>query len=276
MIQLNHIKTFQSAFSNDERTVALWLSGSFASGRADKYSDVDFKLAIRDEDFDEFFADRVEIVKAIVPFLLTQDFQFGTLRVMHIMTPECDKIDLGMLRYSDISDWPPLTQSAILFDKTGRLGEDLDGNCSKPEMSPEDLSRLVTDFWARAASLVICVGRNEPSLVYFGIALVQVNYLLSLYHSLNGTQKAGAKLLKPLLKAEQIEELESLIPLPDPSLETLAERFIAAVRYVSQRAKQVYASQKRLYPQEIENAVLSYYRRELGHYEKVAKALDAF
>lgn len=49
----------------DRRIAACWLEGSFASGTADAWSDVDTHVAVRDEDFDGFLAERLETLNRI-------------------------------------------------------------------------------------------------------------------------------------------------------------------------------------------------------------------
>ena len=45
-----------AVFEADERVRALWLSGSLARGDADRASDLDLLLAVRDSDHAEFLA----------------------------------------------------------------------------------------------------------------------------------------------------------------------------------------------------------------------------
>ena len=49
---------FVAACQVDERVVAAFISGSYARGTTDIYSDLDFGLIITDEAYDDFFAGR--------------------------------------------------------------------------------------------------------------------------------------------------------------------------------------------------------------------------
>lgn len=59
----------QLILETDQRLVACWLEGSFASGAADAWSDIDMHVAVRDDNFDSFFADRVRTLNCIRPIL---------------------------------------------------------------------------------------------------------------------------------------------------------------------------------------------------------------
>ena len=52
------IERARVAFEQDERAVAAWLGGSFGVGTADRWSDIDLRVAVPDDAYDEFVADQ--------------------------------------------------------------------------------------------------------------------------------------------------------------------------------------------------------------------------
>src|SRR5437016_13346912 len=56
---------FVAACQVDERVVAAFISGSYARGTTDIYSDLDFGLIITDEAYDDFFAGREAFIRLL-------------------------------------------------------------------------------------------------------------------------------------------------------------------------------------------------------------------
>ena len=55
--------------SPDSRVLCAWLGGSFGEGTADRWSDVDFRLVIPDDDFQPFLDTDLELLERISPWL---------------------------------------------------------------------------------------------------------------------------------------------------------------------------------------------------------------
>lgn len=62
------------ALENDSRVVAAWLTGSFAAGTADEWSDVDLCVAIQDDHFGIFVEQRREIYNGVGEAVGQQSF----------------------------------------------------------------------------------------------------------------------------------------------------------------------------------------------------------
>ncbi len=52
------IERARVAFQRDERVVAAWLGGSFGAGTADRWSDIDLRVAVPHDAYDDFVADQ--------------------------------------------------------------------------------------------------------------------------------------------------------------------------------------------------------------------------
>src|SRR4051812_20392411 len=49
-----YLEKFKAKAGNDSRVQAVWIEGSFGTGKADRYSDLDLHVLVRPEDFPEF------------------------------------------------------------------------------------------------------------------------------------------------------------------------------------------------------------------------------
>lgn len=86
------IERLESLTRADERLVALWLQGSLADGSDDPLSDVDAYLAVRDEDFDVVYADRLALIGAVGTVLAFMDEP--ALRMVNCLLEGPVKLDL--------------------------------------------------------------------------------------------------------------------------------------------------------------------------------------
>src|SRR5439155_13665481 len=69
---------FAKACREDDRVVACFLGGSFATGKADRYSDLDIYAIVADDAYDALFDDRRAFLARLGGPVLAEDFgQFG-------------------------------------------------------------------------------------------------------------------------------------------------------------------------------------------------------
>ncbi len=108
---------------DDARVVGLVVGGSLAHGGADFYSDVDLYIVVRDETFDEIFAERDVTVEAVGSPL----FGFVVAPVPggstdHIVIYEGPvKFDFMYLKESDLKPDPKWAGCPVLKDASGRV-----------------------------------------------------------------------------------------------------------------------------------------------------------
>ena len=65
--QSSLIERAARVFESDSRVLCAWLGGSFGEGTADRWSDVDFRLVIPDDDFQPFVDTDLELLERISP-----------------------------------------------------------------------------------------------------------------------------------------------------------------------------------------------------------------
>ena len=68
-LHVRFVESAQRVLSGDPRVKALWAGGSLADGTADRWSDVDLRLAVADDDRGAFMAGIEETLQAICPVL---------------------------------------------------------------------------------------------------------------------------------------------------------------------------------------------------------------
>lgn len=114
------IEKFTAACQADNRVVAAFLGGSFVSGTADEYSDLDLYLVTREDDYQGFLNNRQEFMRQLGTPVFAEDFSdFGFDMVPFIyadgvsgelaMAPESNFLHIHGGPYQ------------VLVDKTGLL-----------------------------------------------------------------------------------------------------------------------------------------------------------
>jgi Streptomycin adenylyltransferase len=153
------IDRFISACQADHRIVAAFLGGSYASGQADAWSDIDLGLVTTDDSYAQFLAER----EAFVPQLGSPAFieDFGHTNTIFFIFPDGTDAELGMGRESDFLNIHsgPYT---VLLDKTGILDNVVfPYHHADPDEQHETLRRLIHWFWHDLTHLITALGRNQ-------------------------------------------------------------------------------------------------------------------
>ncbi len=67
--QSSLIESATKVFESDRRILCAWLGGSFGEATADRWSDVDFRLVVPDDDFQSFVDADLELLERISPIV---------------------------------------------------------------------------------------------------------------------------------------------------------------------------------------------------------------
>jgi predicted nucleotidyltransferase len=70
----NFVHRFLGACQADERILAACLIGSYASGKADPYSDIDLMVVTTDGDYEEFYRQRESFLRSLGDLVFLEDF----------------------------------------------------------------------------------------------------------------------------------------------------------------------------------------------------------
>jgi predicted nucleotidyltransferase len=153
------VDRFTKACLTDDRVVAAFLGGSYAQGRADKYSDVDVCLITTQESYEEFVRHRQDFLGQLGDLVFLEDFEIpdiafyiyadGTEGELNFVSEgQLDRIHSGAFR--------------ILVDKKNILaGAVFPESESVPSEQTEKLRRLIYWFWHDLSHFVTAMGRGQ-------------------------------------------------------------------------------------------------------------------
>jgi hypothetical protein len=244
----------------DDRILAGWLVGSFATGRADAYSDIDLHCLITDESADWFRENWARIASDLVsPLVLAQAIP-GIIGG-YAITPDWLHLDLIVHLRGHLD---PKTVAGLrpLYDRTGHL---LPSETVPREVFGEPYfpDREISQFLYFVGNLPVLIGRDERVLSHGSVSGFR-DILVSVVLAERGIRnRGGAKRLNPFLTAEQRETLESL-PTASMDYAEVIEALRVVTRVVRQRSKQLAVRTGAVWPQELEDAALRSIHPESG------------
>jgi predicted nucleotidyltransferase len=154
---------FLAACRADERVVAAFLSGSYARGSADGYSDLDLGLITTSATYDEFRSDREAFVRLLGEPLFVEDFDLPD--TIFFILPGAVEAELWLGPEDRLPDLPggPYT---ILLDKNGVLSASTAEQQPPPDQQLETLRRAVYWFWHDLSHFIAAMGRRQPFWAY--------------------------------------------------------------------------------------------------------------
>jgi hypothetical protein len=225
-----------AACLDDPRIRALWLSGSLARGTADRGSDLDTLIAVRDEDFDDFAAHWREWLATITPTLLARELPSAPGSFFST-TEGCERLDVVCEPVSDVPTTPHRHRRTV-FDRDG-----LDAGVPKPEPLPgPDIARMqaiVEEFLRiQAIAPFMLFERRDLLVVVSGVQALQ-QMLYDLFVESNQPQPPmGIKQWSARLTGEQRALLTALpVAAPDEtSLVSALRGVVDAMRTAGREA----------------------------------------
>ncbi len=109
---------FTSACQRDERVLAAFLGGSYATSTSDAYSDLDLYLITTDEAYIAFFAERGTFLKQLGEPVLQEDFNdFGFDMILFVFS---NGVEGEARTWSGRSVWPPAWWSFYIAGRQER------------------------------------------------------------------------------------------------------------------------------------------------------------
>jgi len=257
-----------AVLSEDPRVVAAWLVGSFASGEADAFSDVDLRAAVADGAWDDVRATWGGIVERIAPAVSVRPMgEAGAVCV----TPEWLRFDL-VLRPVSMLEGHSYDGAVALFDRAGLLPADPP---PRPVRRGEPFfpEAAVETFLYMLGNMVTVVGRDEVVPGLNGVGVVRDVALVGLLLAENGIETVRdprsanpfpfTKRLRGYLTDEQNALLLSLPPLA-PTMDSVIESYVALARAFLPRARALAERTGAAWPEEYERATVAYFERMTG------------
>ena len=150
---------FVAACQADARIAAAFLHGSYASGTADAFSDLDLGLITADEAYEDFFAGRDAFMRLLGEPLFLETFNRPNF-VFFIFADGTE----GELALGRVSDFSQINRGPyrVLLDKRGVLaGAVFPGHEPTQAEQIENLRRLVYRFWHDLSHFITAMGRGQ-------------------------------------------------------------------------------------------------------------------
>lgn len=246
--------------ARDQRVLAAWLVGSFATAEADAYSDVDLHCLITDESADWFRQHWQETATEIVGPLVLASPISGVIGG-YTLTPQWLHLDLIMHPRSEL-DPQSIAGLRPLFDRSGDLlpAEPVPLVRRGEPFFPDGPIKL---FLYYLGNLPVGIGRGELVHIHGGIFTWR-EILIQVMLAENGIRtRGGNKRLNPLLTAEQRHVLESL-PIAEMSFDEILIALRAIAREFIRRGKRLAERTGTSWPHELEEAALANIRHHHG------------
>ncbi|WP_329005046.1 aminoglycoside 6-adenylyltransferase [Kribbella sp. NBC_00709] len=216
----------QEVLPADERVLGVYLIGSYATGAADRFSDVDVHLVVTDESIAWFEEHWTDVLRELAGATVLTDVVPGLIGGLGI-TEDWLHVDLFMHPLASF-DRLQYDGVRVLFDRDGTLFPDGDiapkgGQAGEPYWPATNVNL----YFYFLGNLVTVLRRDERIVGNQGIGAVR-DQLIALMLAERGVRRtSGAKRLNALLSDEQRAVLEAI-----PSAGTDPTDIIAANQYV--------------------------------------------
>jgi len=258
MNQAALIERIKTTLQTDRRVRALFLSGSFGCGTADRYSDIDLLVITDPGRQEEFLRSWPDILGSISELVFWQRL-FPAFPLLNVITSEwlrCDLLvfDPDQLRIHSQKSLKVLLDESNLY---ATLPAD-----DPMRSRPSRLGAIINEFIRVFGLSPVAVGREEYVVAATGAGLLRRS-LIQLFLEENGIRNAGALHLKRLLSAEQMDILEKL-PGVNAERESVLQASVNCARIFLPRAKQLAQKLSLPWPESFEAATLRHLNRELG------------
>ncbi|MFF0266490.1 nucleotidyltransferase domain-containing protein [Kribbella sp. NPDC004536] len=210
----------------DERILAVYLVGSYATGLADRFSDVDVHLVVTDDSIDWFEQHWDDVLRKVAGPTVHTDRVPGLIGGLGI-TADWLHVDLFAHPLATFDRFQ-YDGARVLFDRDGTLFPDGDlaptgGRPGEPYWPAVNVGL----FFYFLGNLVTVLGRDERIVGNQGVGVIR-DQLVALMLAERGVRRTGGvKRLNPLLSDEQRATLEAV-----PSAGTEPSDIIAANQYL--------------------------------------------
>jgi predicted nucleotidyltransferase len=200
------ISRFIDACSADDRIVAAFLAGSYATGTADGYSDLDLGVITTDEAFADVIADRRALVSQLGDPLFLD--HFGREWNVFFILADGTEGEIffgheGALEEIDVGPFEPL------LDNRGILaGAEFPFSPPDPDEQREQLRQIVNWFWHELSHFITALGRDDLWWAYGQLEALR-RHCINLIRLHRGAE-AQEEPYEKLAKAIPVSELASL------------------------------------------------------------------
>ncbi|WP_433164698.1 nucleotidyltransferase domain-containing protein [Kribbella sp. CA-247076] len=260
--QLQVIERARAVLPEDERILGVYLVGSYGTGEADRFSDVDVHCVVTDESLPWFEENWPDVLRLLTGPTVLTDRVPGLVGGLGI-TPDWLHVDLFCHPLNSF-DRHQYDGIRVLFDRDGTLFPDGDiartGGRPGAPYWPETVVNL---FFYFLGNLVTVLGRDERIVANQGVGALR-DQLIALMLAERGVRRTGgAKRLNALLSDEQRATLEA-IPAAgsDPADVIKANQYLC--REFIRRGTALAEQTGEHWPTEFVDATLTHLRQHFG------------
>lgn len=259
-MQTDFIERLTAKAVADPRIRAAWLEGSFGRGVADRWSDVDAHLLIREEALDSFRAQVEAWLAEIRPLVLFR-LLFGG-QMVNAMTDQGLRLDVW-LHQGDTAETTE-GRAQVLHQEEGTLAwqPEPDSHLTH-DAAQAELERTIPEFWRCIAMLPVALGRDETIVGAAGNFLIVLLLADALSVRTGRRKDRGVKALNDFLAPEDRRLVEAAISLPELTKEALARFQLRLACIMQEHGPAICERWSVDYPHALEDATLCYVVQEL-------------
>ncbi|WP_367718542.1 hypothetical protein AB2N04_09510 [Nitratireductor sp. GISD-1A_MAKvit] len=256
------VRHMTAALADHHAMRGLFLGGSFGSGEADAFSDLDFILLADPSSHDELEGAWCKAVEAYAPVVFWNRRSGNGILLLNAITERWVRCDVYLTRPSDFAR-RARNQVRPIIDRDGAY-ESLPQALPLRAPDPQRVSYLVNEFIRVLGLMHVGLGRGE----YFLLAGKGLGHLRDLLTSLllekvTVPDRGGALHLSRLLPAEELQMLNAL-PFPPPQREAVIEAHLAFARAFFPRARSLVEELGLEWPEAFEAATRNFLLEAVG------------
>lgn len=240
------ISRFIDACSADDRIVAAFLAGSYATGAADGCSDLDLGVITTDAAFADVIADRRALVSRLGDPLFLD--HFGREWNVFFILADGTEGEIffgheGALEEIDVGPFEPL------LDERGILaGAEFPFSPPDPDAQREHVRQIVNWFWHELSHFVTALGRDDLWWAYGQLEALR-RHCINLIRIRHGAE-AQEEPYEKLAKAIPVSELASLRATFCPmERQAMFDAAVAIVRFFREHAPLIAEAHGSDYPE---------------------------
>ena len=114
------LQRIKALIEKDDRMVGLWAVGSMATGKADKYSDLDVYILIGEEHYAQVFSERASFAEKLGKVLSSFEVEWPNCQLYGVILDNFVEVDLCYCKPEQVEIFG---QYKIIVDKNGGLQE---------------------------------------------------------------------------------------------------------------------------------------------------------
>jgi len=258
-----------AACQSDEHVIALFLTGSYARGSPDAYSDLDFILIIKPDAYQDFIAGKKDFIRRLGEPLSLEDFEYPSALLCTFT--DGVEIDLGIHSPEQV-DQLDSAPYRVLLDKQGLFPKAVfTPTRLPPDDQVETLRRLIFWFWHDLSHFIKAFGRGQLWFAQGELEILR-GYCINLAR-LRHDFTTLVSLDEPYFKLENVLPVEILMPLQATFCPLEPEAVLRSARtilhFYQELARPLAREHGLEYPERLERILVA-------HLEKISTRDESF